>query len=269
MPFAVRTPSSERVQDTLASAGQKTGRALERLASGRRLNAAVDDAAGLAVADGLQRDRALQAQAVRNAGDGVSALRIAESALSRVGDLTGRLAELATQAASGFLSDAQRATLSAEASQLQAEIDRLGDGTHWNGQALFGNTIAVRVGVAPDGTEVQVGGDALSAAALGLGTTDLSTQAGAQAALDATAAAGDVLAQRRAALGAAGAQLAAAVRDLRVRYEETAAAESRLRDADMAAEAAALVGGEIRSRLAVAVAAQANQASRAVVELLD
>ncbi len=270
MPFAVRTPSSsERAQDGLVPAGRQTGRGLERLGSGQRLNAAGDDAAGLAIANHLQRDRALQAQAVRNAGDGVSALRIAESALTHVGMLTGRLAELATQAASGLVSDAQRASLNAEAAQLQAEIDRIGGTTQFNGQAVFGNAIPVRVGVEPDGAEVQVGSDALSAVALGLGATDLSTRAGAQAALDATAGAGDALAQRRAALGAAGAQIAAAVRDLRVRYEETAAAESRLRDADVAAEAAELVGGDIRSRLSVAVAAQANQASRAVVELLD
>ncbi len=257
-------------QTALASSTRTLGRAFERLASGKRLNAAADDAAGLAIADQLSRDRAVTGQALRNASDGVSVLRIAEGAVSQVGKLTGRIAELATQAASGTVGDAQRATIQAEVTQLTAEIDRIAVTTTFNGQALFGGE-ALSAQVAIDGDPngaVTLPGDVLSAAALGLDTIDVSTQAGAQAAFAALDAAGEGIASRQAGLGAAGAQLASAIDQLRVSGEQLAASESRIRDADVAAEAADLAAARIRQQLGVATAAQANVSAGMALHLL-
>lgn len=248
----------------------QAGRALERLAAGKRLNAAVDDAAGLAIADRLSRDRAVTGQALRNASDGISVVRIAEGALSQVGKLTGRIAELATQAASGTVGDAQRATLQAEVTQLTAEIDRIAAATTFNGQALFGgDPLSAQVGIDGDpNAAVVLPSDTLSAQALGLGGIDVSTQAGAQAAFAALDAAGNGIAARQAALGATGAQLASAIDQLRVSGEQLAASESRIRDADAAAEAADLAAARIREQLGVATAAQANVSAGVALQLL-
>ncbi|HEV7731053.1 MAG TPA: flagellin [Candidatus Binatia bacterium] len=248
----------------------QAGRALERLASGKRLDAAADDAAGLAIADQLSRDRAVTGQALRNASDGVSVVRIAEGAVSQVGKLTGRIAELATQAASGTVGDAQRATIQAEVTQLTAEIDRIAVTTTFNGQALFGGEgLSAQVALDGDPSDaIALPNGALSAAALGLDTVDVSTQAGAQAAFAALDTAGEAITAHQATLGATGAQLASAIDQLRVSGEQLAASESRIRDADVAAEAAELAAGRIREQLGVATAAQANVSAGAALQLL-
>jgi flagellin len=261
---------AQRAQNAIAPATERVGRALERLASGKRLNRAVDDAAGLAIADQLSRDRAVTAQAVRNASDGVSAMRIAEGALKQAGAITGRIAELATQAASGLVSDAQRATIQQEVAQLQAEVDRIAQTTTFNGQPLLdGQATTVFAGISADpGSVVTLPAAEVSANALGLDAIDVSTQAGAQAAFAAIDGAGAALAERQAALGAAGAQLGSVIDRLRMSAEQLAGAESRIRDADVAAEAAELAAASIRQQLGVAAAAQANVSARDATALL-
>lgn len=262
--------SGHRAQGALATSSERVGRSLERLSSGKRLNAAVDDAAGLAIADRLSRDRAVTAQAVRNANDGVSVVRIADGALKQVGQITGRIAELTAQAASGLVSDAQRATIQQEVSQLQAEVDRIGQTTTFAGQNLFdGQPLTVFAGTtAEPGASVTLPSSSLSASALGLDAVDVSTQAGAQAAFASVDAAGAALAERQAALGAAEAQLGSVIDQLRTSGEQLAGAESRIRDADVAAEAADLAAASIRERLGVAAAAQANVSAGAALPLL-
>lgn len=269
MALTVNGSHAARVQDALATSLRDVGRAFGRLSSGRRIVDAVDDAAGLAIADRLSRDRAVLAQSIRNTSDGVSAARIAEGALAQTGQVAGRLAELASQAASGLLMDAQRGTIQEEAAQLRAELDRIGATTSFNGQPLFGDAVTVRTDA--DGgaaSDIDVGGPPLSAASLGLDGIDLGTADGARAALVAVDAAANDVARRRADLGATTARLDALVGDLRTRRDEAAGAEARIRDADVAAESAALARGRILARAGTAVAAQANLQAPAVLRLL-
>src|SRR5204862_522268 len=125
---------------------------LERLSSGLRINNASDDAAGLAIADKLERDVRVAAQAVRNANDGISSLAIGEKALGKVTDVLTRLSELASESATGTVSDTQRSAIQQEFSQLLSEISRISNTTTFNGVQLLsaGTTVAVQVGL--DGT---------------------------------------------------------------------------------------------------------------------
>ena len=255
-----------------STAGQTdlVGRSLERLASGSRLNSS-DDAAGLAIADGARLDTRISAQAIRNANDALSAARIADDALGRVGDLTGRMAELAAQAASGLLNDAQRGALEKEFGALHDEIDRTASTTTFNDTNLLtGGTTTVQVG-STGGPESQLpltGVDA-SASSLGLAGASLATQDGARAAIDAVAGAADTVALARAALGAEESRVTATIATLRVRTEQQSAAAGQIEDADYAAESASELSQLIRGRLGVAVQAQANQRAGDVLALLS
>ena len=258
-------------QDGIEKAGQQARSSLERLSSGVRINDAFDDAASLAIADSLARDTRVAAQAIRNANDGLSAVRIGDQALGQVGQLLGRLSALATQAASGTVNDGQRSAIQAEFGQLVAEVDRIAGSTSFNGTPLLSAGAAVQIQVGLDAaTTSQLTFPAVDGTAEGLGVAGLavSSQAAAQAALGALGSAVAALGLERARLGAVEGHLLASLSNLQVAREQLAAAESRLRDADAAAESATFVSSTIRGNLSVAVAAQANLQATAVLRLL-
>ncbi len=250
-----------------------------RLASGIRIDSASDDPAGLAVSDLMRAQVASFTQAARNASDGISLLQTAQGGLTDIGDTLARMAELATHAASGLLSDDQRQAIQTEFTALRDEIDRTAASTSFNRQKLLDGSLAI------NGVSVQVGTDAAptasvdvtiagaSSATLGgatpLSSTSLGTAADARAALDGIDAAGASVAANLAGIGAGMTRLQATSRSIAVSIENLTAAASRIRDTDVAQASADLLKDQILHKAGIAVLAQANQTSRVLLRLLQ
>lgn len=256
---------------SLRSSMKDLGNTYTKLASGMRINKASDDAAGLAIAISTQVSALMDSQAMRNVGDAQSALSIADGAVGQIQDLNSRRAELAMQASNGTYSDEQRATMQAEFSQLGAEIERISQSTEFNGTKLLnGEAISVQVGT--DGSSdssLSVGGMNVSSALAGGGSLDISTQAGAQAALEAVQTFTETVnTQRTDSIGAAQSRLSSIQSNLATSREAKMGAASRITDADIASEAANVVMQSIRSQASAAVLAQANQSSAVNMKML-
>jgi flagellin len=266
--------SSLNAQRHLAESSETLRSSLERLSSGVRINDAYDDAAGLAIADRLNRDVRVAAQSIRNANDGLSALAIGEKALGNVGSVLSRLSELASQSASGLVTDTQRSAIQNEFTALLSEIGRISNVTTFNGVQLLsaGTTVTLQVGL--DGTtasQIQfttVDGTVSGILSVSQTSIAASSQASAQSALGLLTSAIANVAQTRGTLGAVESRLLQAVANLRIARENFAAAEGRIRDADVAAETANLTRGSILQQAGVAVLAQANQQPALALQLL-
>ena len=248
--------ASLQAQRRLSTATQALGNTYERLSSGQRINKASDDAAGLAIADSLRADQRVASVAIRNANDGISTIAIADSALSEIGNVLSRLAELSEQSANGVFSITQRSALQNEFTALGSEIERIAVTTQFNGvKLLSGNSsVTLQVGFNSGSTsQISYTGVQGTLAALGLAaanvsnltfsindTTEALGQSAARLALDAVNNAIKSLASTRGTLGAAEARLNVAINNLSVARENFASAESRIRDVDVAAEAAEL-----------------------------
>ena len=260
-------------------------RTLYRLSSGLRINSGRDDAAGLAIADGLRAQiRSLQ-QSVRNANDGVGYLQIADSALGEVTNLLNRAAQLLSQAASDPNAGGETA-IEAELAELYQEIDRVGGATTFNGATIFAaGSLNVFIGdttnVAADTAQITITTSALSAAELALvaGVTgtgasivvdiDNAGAASAAAMLTEVAAAIDTVAAKRGNLGAKMNRMDNAVSIMQAQLQNLTAAESQIRDADMAEEVANLTRYQILSQVGLAAMAQANAVPQGVLALLQ
>ncbi len=258
-------------QRHLESSSNALTRSLERLASGLRINSAADDAAGLAIADKLRADVRIASQAIRNANDGISAISIGEKALGKVGEILTRLAELASESATGLINNTQRSAIQAEFTALVSEIDRISNTTSFNGVNLLsgGTTVDLQVGL--DGTansRISFSTVDGSSSGIGLSNVSVSTAAAAQTALDAITNSIASVAQKRGTLGAIESRLNTAIQNLRVARENFAAAESRIRDADVAEETANLTRTTILQQAGVAILAQANQQPSLALQLL-
>ena len=253
--------ASINVQRHLEETGSSLNRALERLSSGVRINDAFDDAAGLAIADKLQRDVRVLGQAIRNANDGLSALAIGEKALGSVTDILSRLSELASQSATGTVTNTQRSAIQQEFTALLSEVGRLSNNTTFNGVQLLsaGTTVTLQVGL--DGSVSGI---------LTLAQTSIaaSTQESAQSALGFLTSAIANVAQTRGTLGAYESRLLSSITAARIASEAFQSAEGRIRDADVAAETAALTRGTILQQAGAAVLAQANQQPALALTLL-
>src|SRR5437016_3953488 len=211
--------ASLTAQRHLDESGDRLTASLERLSSGLRINNASDDAAGLAIADKLERDVRVAAQAVRNANDGISSLPIGEKALGKVTDVLTRLSELASESATGTVSDTQRSAIQQEFSQLLSEISRISNTTTFNGVQLLsaGTTVAVQVGL--DGTtNSQISFNSVDGSLSGIlaGQTAIaaSTQGAAQSALGVLTSAIANVANTRGTLGAFESRLVTAMAGL-------------------------------------------------------
>lgn len=276
--------ASLQAQRRLSNSTAKLTTTFERLSSGQRINKASDDAAGLSIADQLRADQRVASVAIRNANDGISLVAIADSALAEVSSVLARMAELAEQSANGVFSTVQRSALSNEFTALASEIERIAVTTEFNGVALLsGNAnVVLQVGFDSQSTS-QIGftGVQGTLAALGLANTGssalsfsingASTDAGQSAsrlALDAVNRAISSLASTRGTLGAAEARLNVAITNLSVARENFASAESRIRDVDVASEAAELTRLGILQQAGAAVLAQANQQPAIALQLL-
>ncbi len=249
------------------------GKSIGRLSSGLRIQTAADDAAGMGISSVMTADIRSVGQAERNANDAISMIQIAEGAMNEQSNIMGRLRELATQSANGALSGNERAFIEVEHQQLVAEIDRIAAVTEFNSYNMLG---------ADAGTySMQVGKDAVAgidtidltfaashSTALGVNTMDFTTAAGAQAALGTIDTAIAALSSNRSNLGAAQNRLEVTVSNLRVEEENLTAANSRIRDVDVARETALLTRNQIMSQAGTAMLAQANQLPSAALQLL-
>ena len=276
--------ASLQAQRRLSLATQSLGNTYEKLSSGQRINKASDDAAGLAIADSLRADQRIATVAIRNANDGISTIAIADSALGQIGTVLSRLAELSEQSANGVFSITQRSALQNEFIALGSEIERIAVTTQFNGVKLLSGSgsIVLQVGFSSGSTsQISYTGVQGTLAALGLAaanvsnltfsindTTEALGQSAARLALDAVNNAIKSLASTRGTLGAAEARLNVAINNLSVARENFASAESRIRDVDVAAEAAELTRLGILQQAGAAVLAQANQQPSLALSLL-
>jgi flagellin len=234
----------------------------DRLASGKRINSAQDDAAGMAVAQLLRADVQSIRQRVRNANDGVSMLQTADGAMSGVQDSLVRMKELATQASSGILSDSQKQIIADEFNSLGEGIDQIVDNTQFNGHALLAGEDA------GPSIETDAGGFSVN------GTSDLTDVKGltftnASDALHAVDAAMESVTQSRAKVGATVNRLETATDTMQVQAENTLAAQSRIEDADIAKESAAYTASLIQKQAGIAMASQGMAMQQNVLAMLQ
>ncbi|NCA13451.1 MAG: flagellin FliC [Proteobacteria bacterium] len=252
-------------------------KAIEQLSSGMRINKAADDAAGLAVSEKLKNQVRGLNQAQRNAQDAISLMQVAEGALNETHNLLARMRELSIQSANDTLTDPDRKHLQAEMDQLLAEVDRIASSSQFNGKSLLVGTSASQTSLvfhigANTGDEVSVSLSALDARAVGLSVSalgssgyattlgqlsSLSFQTSANAAIGTLDTAIESVSKSRALLGAVQNRMNSAVASLGVSAENTGAANSRIRDADVAQSVSEMVRTQILQQSTMAVLAPA------------
>lgn len=243
----------------------------DKLSSGKRINKASDDPAGLAIANNLEAIIKTLEQAGRNVSDTVSAAQIADGSLNQITEIGTRLQELATQASNGTLSDEQRGALQQEFSSLTQEIQRISQTTEFNGKNLLdGSDITAQVGKDSDpNSQVTLEGVDISSAVSNVAAQDISTQEGAQNALGAIESFVSAATSARGTLGAGTQRLDAAANSIASEKVESTAAQSRIRDADIAELTAQKVKNDILIQANTAVNAQANLSAKVVASLLS
>ncbi|MCK6528554.1 flagellin FliC [Myxococcota bacterium] len=249
----------------------------QRLSSGLRINRAADDAAGLAVSEGLRSTIASAKVAVRNANDAISVVQTAEGAMGQIGSILSRMRELAVESSSETLADTERAYLETEFDALIDEIDRLASVTDFNGTTLIDGTFSasamdVQVGAnnsANDRISVTIGD--MTSATLGVDTASatIATATDAQSAIDAIDTALDSVATARAGLGASQNRLSSALDSLATQIENLTSAESQIRDVDFAEETADFNRNQVFSQAGISVLAQANSSTQTALQLLQ
>jgi len=264
--------SSINTQRHLANATNRFQKSMEKLSSGLRINRAADDAAGLAISEGLKSDIRALDQAARNAADGVSLAQTAEGALDEVSTILLRMKELAEQSLNGTLSDTDRTTLDLEYTELTSEIDRISSSVEFNGIKLLdgsGSTIGIQVGIgtaAFDSISIDISTDYDSA---GLGvSTGIGSAANAASAMAEIDAAVEATATARATFGAVQNRLESSIRNITNTSENLSAANSRIRDVDVAAETSKMMSYQILQQAGISVLAQANMTTGLAMSLL-
>lgn len=258
--------------------GTKMGldKSLERLSSGYRINRAGDDAAGLAISENLRAQIRGLKQASRNAQDGVSLVQVAEGSLNEISSILIRLRELSVQAASDTIGPVERQFLNVEYDQLVSEIDRIADGTEFNGTQLLSGTGSIldfQVGTRNDPNIDRLSFDASKAdansAALGVNLTSVADKASAQNTLSALDQAIVSVSAMRADFGAIQNRLTSTISNLAVSVENMSSANSRIRDVDVAEETAEMTRNNILLQAGTSVLAQANNTAQTALGLLN
>ena len=290
--------ASMNAQRNLAASQTSLSASIGRLSSGMRINSAGDDAAGLGISENLKANIRSMAQAQRNTNDGVSMSQVAEGAMDDMQGIVSRMRELAVQSSNGTLGSTERGYIQTEFTQLSGEINRIGAVTNFNGQKLLDGSasagLTFQVGInntANDRISMSItklttstlGSASLHVASASLSTVtnaraamgvfdkaiqQLSTAAKAQSAIGAFDKAIQQLSQARAKVGATQNRLSVTVSNLASQQEHLSAANSRIRDVDVASETAAMTKSQILSQAGLAVLAQANQLPQSALSLL-
>lgn len=270
--------ASLNAQRNLNATQEALGSSISRLSSGLRINKAGDDAAGLGISESLKASVRSLGQAQRNANDGISMSQVAEGAMNEMQGIVGRMRELSVQAANSTLGSTERGYIHTEFTQLSQEIDRISKVTNFNGQTLLD-------GKASTGLTFQVGiynssDDRISMSITKLNTstlgstakitnTSLSTVTNAQKAIGVFDAAIKNLSQARAKVGASQNRMSVTISNLSSSFENLSAANSRIRDVDVASETASLTKSQILSQAGLAVLSQANKLPQSALSLLQ
>lgn len=276
--------ASLRGQRLLGASSDQLTNVYARLSSGQRINRPSDDAAGLSIAESLKTNSRVASTAIGNVQNGISTISIADGALGQIGLVLQRLAELSEQSANGTYSTEQRSAMQNEFVALGSEIERIATTTTFNGVALLsGNSqITLQVGFdAKSTSQIVINQLTGTLAGLGLATTGVSaltysiadnstdlSQSAARLALEGVNSAITSLTSLRGTLGAVESRLLTAVNNLSVARENFSAAESRIRDIDVAQEAADLTRLNILQQAGAAVLAQANAQPQLALSLL-
>ena len=285
MPIRIfNNTASINAQNLLGQNNNRLSNSVERISSGLRINKASDDAAGLAISEGLRSDIRSLRQAVRNSNDGVSLINIAEGALNEQGSMLIRLRELASQAATGTTGSTERATIQLEFNALRNEIDRITHTTRFNDQNLIDGSLASSVSSANQ-IFIQVGIDnnansrinlneqldltAITVSALSIDSLSVTSASGALDALDAINSAISSVTATRGQVGSVQNRLVRTISNLNISVENLQAAESQIRDADIAEEVALLTRNQIMVQASTAMVGQANLIPQSVLQLLQ
>lgn len=277
--------SSINAQNNLLRTSSALSTSYQRLSSGLRINSAKDDPAGLALADSLKSDALIAAVAIRNANDGISLAAVADTAMGEINNILTRMGELAQQSANGAYTSTQRSALSLEFAALGSEIERIARTTSFNDRTLLYNSSEVTVQVGFDSSadsQIKISPVTTTLAGLGLASGgsstlsysiiangDTASASAATNALDAITRAIGSLSTNRGTIGAAESRLSFAVNHLAVVRENYLAAESKIRDADVAQEVAEMVRLQVLQQAGTAVLAQANLQPQTVLALLQ
>jgi len=274
--------ASLNAQRLLGINNDRLAQSVERVASGIRINRGADDAAGLAISEAIRSDIRALRQAIRNANDGISLINVAEGALNEQSGILIRLRELSSQAATGTVGDTERATIELEFNALRSEIDRIANTTEFNGQKLVDgslasgatNQILIQIGIDSSAnsrinlnTEVDL--TAITASSLAIDVLSVSTADAALTALDSINSAIATVTAGRGKVGAVQNRLVRSIANLGVTVENLTAAESSIRDADIAEEIALLTRNQILVQAATNMVGQANLIPQSVLQLLN
>ena len=267
--------SAINAQRSLMNNDRGINRSLEKMSSGSRINKAADDAAGLAISEGLKAQIRSARQARRNANDGISLVQTAEGGLNEIGNMIVRLRELGIQAASDTVGESERGFIETEVQQLKDEIQRVAESTKWGTTNLLDGSTPVfdfQVGIFNNDFTDRISFDASSNVAttdaLGLTGLDYNSKEGAQTALEELDAAQVSVNRMRANLGALQNRLTNTVSNLGATEENLGAANSRIRDADMAEVTTELARNQILMQANTATLAQANQKNALALQLI-
>ena len=266
----------------LSNNNSSVGKNLEKLSSGYKINRAGDDAAGLAISEKMRAQITGLETAQKNANDGVSLVQTAEGALTEVHSMLNRMVELSTQSANGTYSSTNRAEMQKEIVALRKEIDRISNTANFNGTSLFNNGtqgIAIHAGeTSKTANQITITLKAMSASSMADSNNnavnlnsevDISTATQAQASIDVVNKAIDIISSMRSDFGALQNRLEHTINNLGVQTENLSAAESRIRDVDMAKEMMTYTKNNILVQASQAMLAQANQVPQGVLQLLQ
>lgn len=274
---------SLNAQRILGINNDRLATSVERIASGIRINRGADDAAGLAISESLRSDIRALRQAVRNSNDGISLINVTEGALNEQAGILIRLRELSSQAATGTVGSTERATIQLEFTALRNEIDRIANSTEFNGQKLVDGSLAsgvaanaqilIQVGIdSTSSSRINLNTDvnltSISATSLGIDILSVTTAAAALTALDSINSAIDTVTAGRGKVGAVQNRLVRTISNLSIGIENLQAAESAIRDADIAEEVALLTRNQILVQSSTAMVGQANLIPQSVLQLL-
>jgi len=275
--------ASVNAQRILGVNNDRLSQSIERISSGMRINKGADDAAGLAISEGLRSDIRALRQATRNANDGISLINTTEGALNEQSSILIRLRELASQAATGTVGSTERATIQLEFSALRDELTRIAQTTQFNGIGLIDGNLEGSVAAASH-TQIQIGIDSTANSRINLNSTlDLAavtatslsihnlSVTGAAQALTALSTIDTAIASVTATRGKVGAvqnRLQRSVSSLSITSENLQAAESAIRDADIAHEIAQLTRNQILVQTSTAMVGQSNLIPQSVLQLL-
>ncbi len=267
--------SSINAQRNFTTNHRAQSKSLAQLASGQRINIAADDAAGLAISENLKSQIRSGQQAIRNTNDGISLIEVAEGAFNEINNIVVRLRELGVQAASDTIGDTERGYLNRETQQLKLEIDRIASVTTWTSTKLLDGTAPkfdLQVGIFANPEENVISFDPaennVKLEALGLSDVDYSKKEGAQSALEVVDNAINHLNGCRSNLGAIQNRLVSTLTNLGIQNENMNAANSRIRDTDIAEATSEMTRNQILLQAGTATLSQANQVNNLALKLI-